>query len=61
MKLCFYCAITWAFELYMLTLIFVGRFTFEEKEKDMVVVVKESVTARPQGGMPLKTSIIPGW
>ena len=39
----------------------VGRFEFEEKEKDMEIIVKGGITARPMNGMPLKTRVVPGW
>jgi len=39
----------------------IGRFSFEEAIKDAKIEVKGGITARPYGGMHLKTKLVPGW
>ncbi|KAJ6256194.1 Cytochrome P450 monooxygenase FUM15 [Drechslerella dactyloides] len=40
-----------------------GTFAFEEETKDMEITVRGGITQRPvhNGGLPLKTRIVPGW
>ncbi|KAF3908372.1 hypothetical protein AA313_de0209908 [Arthrobotrys entomopaga] len=40
-----------------------GKFAFEEKEKDMEIHTRGGITQRPthDGGLPMKTRIVPGW
>lgn len=39
----------------------VGRFEFAEEVEGRVIVVKAGITAKPQGGIPLKVTVVPGW
>lgn len=39
----------------------IGRFSFEEAVKDVKIEVRGGITARPYGGMHLKTKLVPGW
>ncbi|KAK6343674.1 hypothetical protein TWF730_011263 [Orbilia blumenaviensis] len=40
-----------------------GRFAYEEKTKDMELSIRAGITQRPthEGGLPLRTRIVPGW
>ncbi|KAL0636831.1 hypothetical protein Q9L58_004189 [Maublancomyces gigas] len=39
----------------------IGRFDFAEAVEGRVVVIKSGVTGKPQDGIPLKVSVVPGW
>ncbi|KAK6346553.1 hypothetical protein TWF696_006677 [Orbilia brochopaga] len=50
-------------EFRALTACLAGAFAFEEETKDMEISVRGGITQRPvhNGGLPLKTRIVPGW
>lgn len=39
----------------------VGRFEFAEAVEGRKIVIKGGVTAKPEGGIPLKVSMVAGW